>query len=44
MSWKIKVVDERPESRGDDMKTTRDIEDMFVVNETVGQRKTVVEI
>jgi hypothetical protein len=44
MSWKIEVVDGRPEGRDDNMNTTHDTEDRFVVNGTVGRHKTVAEI
>jgi hypothetical protein len=44
MSWKAEVVGGRPESRGDGMKTTHDIGDIFVVNGTIGRRKIVAEI
>ena len=36
MFWKVEVVNESPEGRGDGMKTTHDIEDRFMVNGTVG--------
>jgi hypothetical protein len=41
MSWKVEVIDWRLEDRGDDMKTTYDTEDRFVVNGTVTRHKTV---
>jgi hypothetical protein len=44
MSWKVEVVDEKLEVRGDGMKTTYGIEDRFVVNGVVGRHKTVAEI
>jgi hypothetical protein len=45
MSWKVEVVDGRSEGRrDDDIKTTHDIGDRFVVNGTVGRCKTVIEI
>jgi hypothetical protein len=45
ISWKVEVIDRRLEGRRDNvMKTTHDTRDRFVVNEMVGQRKTVAEI
>jgi hypothetical protein len=45
MSWKVEVVDGRPEGhRNDGIKTTHGIGDRFVVNETVGRHKTLAEI
>jgi hypothetical protein len=44
MSWKVKIVNERPEDRDDGMKTTHGTGDRFMVNGTVERYKTVVEI
>jgi hypothetical protein len=41
MFWKVEVVNESPEGRGDGMKTTHDTGDRFVVNGMVGRHKTV---
>jgi uncharacterized cupin superfamily protein len=45
MFWKVEVIDGRLEGRRDDgMKTTHSTGDRFVINGTVGRRKTVTEI
>jgi hypothetical protein len=44
MSWKVEVVDGRPEGHDDGMKTTHSTGYRFGVNGTVGRHKTVGKI
>jgi hypothetical protein len=41
MSWKVEVVDGRPEGYDDGIKTTHGTGDRFVDNGTLGRHKTV---